>query len=384
MDSDHSIPNNYVKKLIGDLVPGDIVLNPLYRTDGLLLVDKNKKLNETLINIIKKHVAAATSVLVAVPGSDEDAPYDQQNNTQFQADYHQLIHEYINNSEKIQEVSSHLNGESAEHPVVHALITCPYWHNFENNYESDRLKQRAVQIKDKLINLVKDNEFYLTFYQKMKDYDDVLLIYSLNACSISLMIGLTLELSDNDLLDLATAALCSNIGYTELPRSDFKGIMRSQQYSSPAMRKHIEIFSEITSSSPYLRKKIILGGILDHHEYYNGKGYPYGKKGDAISLFGRILHIALAYDSLVGSYNHTPGLIPYEAFSTIYENAESKYDPYILGIFIHRTTYFKLGSTLQFENGIHGEIIGFDNYLTSPHRPIVRKENGTIRNLLTL
>lgn len=383
MDSDNSSQNNYVKKLIGDLVPGDTILNPLYRSDGLLLVDKNKKLNETLISIIKKHVPAVTSVLVAVPGQDDAAPFIHQSDTQFQQEYHQLIHEYINNSEKNQEVSSLLTGESSEHPLVHALVTCPYWHNFENNYESERLKQRAVQIKEKLINLVKDNEFYLTFYHKMKDYDDVLLIYSLNTCSISLMIGLTLELSDNDLLDLATAALCSNIGYTELPRSDFKIIMRSHQYSSPAMKKHIEIFSEITSSTPYLRKKIILNGIMDHHEYYNGKGYPYGKKGDTISLFGRILHISLAYDSLVGSYNHTPGLIPYEAFGTIFDNAEMIYDPYILSIFIHRTTYFKLGSTIQFENGIHGEIIGFDNYLTSPHRPIVRKENGTIRNLIS-
>lgn len=44
----------YTKKLIKDLCIGDITLHPLYRTDGLLLIDKNRILNEGLIKIIKK------------------------------------------------------------------------------------------------------------------------------------------------------------------------------------------------------------------------------------------------------------------------------------------------------------------------------------------
>ncbi len=384
MESDSFSEKGYVKKLVNDLVPGDIILNPLYRTDGLLLVDKNKKLNEALINIIKKHVMAATSVLVAAPNQNpSDVSSLHEDSPAFTQEYHSLIHEYINNSEKQQEISDHLNDPSADNPVIRALISCPYWHNFDNNYESESLKQRAFHIKQKFMELIKDNDFFLIYFNKMKAYDDVLLIYSLNITCLCLMIGITLETSDDDLLDLATAALFTNIGYTELPRSDYKIIMRSLQYSSPAMKKHLELFSQITASSHFLRKKKIVVGILDHLEYYNGKGSPYGKKGEDISLFGRIITIALTYDNLVGSYNHVPGLTPYEAFSTIYENAEKKFDPNILNIFMHRTNFFKLGSTIRLGCEIIGEIIGFDNYLISPHRPIIRLENGTLRNLLT-
>lgn len=103
----------------------------------------------------------------------------------------------------------------------------------------------------------------------------------------------------------------------------------------------------MTSNSPLLRKKSIINEILDHHEFYNGKGNPNGKKGEEISLFGRILHIAHEYDDLVGGYNYTTGLLPSEAIRFVCENKDEVLDNNILGIFLHRTTYFKPNKTIR-------------------------------------
>jgi HD-GYP domain-containing protein (c-di-GMP phosphodiesterase class II) len=194
--------------------------------------------------------------------------------------------------------------------------------------------------------------------------------------------GLTLEFTDEELIDLSVAALFVHVGYTVLPKDEFKSFLKSQNFNHPAMKKHLEVFLNVTLDSPYLRRKSIIHGVLDHHEFYNGKGYPNGKKGEEISLFGRILHIAHAYDSMVGGYDYTIGVAPLQAVKLVFENEDGMFDYNILNIFMYRTTYFKLGETMVLPNGKNGKIVGFENYVKNPHLPIVELESGRTVNLL--
>jgi len=376
---------NYIKKHVQDLIPGDIVLHPIYRSDGLLLINKNKNLNDSLINIIRKHVVATASILVS-PSEDTFKEFSQSNNyVEFRKDLNQLIEEYKDSTNQqfdVNNINPVDNDSDLNVPIASELSSSPYWHSIENNLESEHLKNRASEVKSKLLAIFKDDPSFMKLFNKIKDYDDVLLIHSINTSCISLLIGITIEMSYDELLDLAVASLFSNIGYTELPKEEFKSFLKNHEYNHPAMRKNLEVFSRMTSDSPFLRKKSIIHGILDHNEFYNGEGFPNEKKGEEISLIGRILHIAYLYDSLVGGYNYTTGILPSEAFKIVYENKDSRFDNDILNIFMHRTTYFKIDQIIHLPNGSKGKIIGFDNYLKSPHLPIIQFDDGSIVNLL--
>jgi HD-GYP domain-containing protein (c-di-GMP phosphodiesterase class II) len=383
----HFTEQTYIKKQIQDLIPGDIILHPIYRSDGLMLVKKNKKLTVSLINIVKKHALPAATVLVS-PSAKIFEEFVQGNNyisAEFKEDLNQLMREYTNTTgSQVDRNAFDYNDINSDtiNPIANMLSASPYWASFEDKLESEYLKKRASLVKRELLTLFINNQTFINLFNRIKDYDDVLLIHSINTACISLMVGLTLELSNEDLLDLAVAALFLNIGFTELPKEDFKSFLKTQEYNKPAMKKHLEVFSKMTLESPLLRKKSIIHGILDHHEFYNGKGYPSGKKGEEISLFGRILNITHSYDGLVGGYNYTTGVLPFEAFRTVYENKYTIFDNNILNIFLYRTTYFKLDGTLLLPNGIRGKIIGFDDFLKNPHLPIIQFKNGSIVNLL--
>lgn len=385
-DKTHFTKQNYIKKQIQDLIPGDILLHPIYRSDGLMLINKNKNLNVSLINIIKKHILPNTSVLVAT--SEKNLEEFIQSNgyigIEFKKDLNEIMKKYKNvPSYEIENSSfyeNHINSDTIN-PITSILSTSPYWTSLEDNLESEDLKKRAMDVKTDLLALFSNNCTFIDLFNKIKNYDDILLIHSINTTCISLLIGLTVELTNDDLIDLAIAGLFLNIGFTELPNKEYKSFLKTEEYNHPAMKKHLEIFSSMTSDSPLLRKKSIINGILDHHEFYNGKGYPNGKKGEEISLFGRILHISHAYDDLVGGYNYTTGLLPSEAIRIICENKDEILDNNILGIFLNRTTYFKLNKTIYLPNGITGKIIGFDNYVKYPYLPIIHLENGNIINL---
>ncbi len=65
------------------------------------------------------------------------------------------------------------------------------------------------------------------------------------------------------------------------------------------MKKHTVIgYEKLKDSSSELLQMAALVA-LDHHERWDGAGYPNGKKGEEISLWGRITSIADVFDALL-------------------------------------------------------------------------------------
>ncbi len=388
--SSNDANNIYKKKKIKDLVAGDFLLHPIYRSDGLMLITKNKVLSSSLINIIKKHADLSSSVLII---SDKDmlneiSEKDLFSTPAFIEDLEEVVHHFNSNANIQTSIAAYmhedalgLSRELDNNFYANLLSNYPMWYSLGQKLESKQLKLRSDRVKKRLLNYIIDDDTFNNLFQSFKSYDDILFLHSINTTCISLMIGLTLELNDDELIDLAIAALFANIGFLDISKTDFKDFLKNSTINHEIIIKHLEMFSKMTFTSPYLRKEAIIYGILDHHEHYNGQGFPHGKKGEDISLYGRILNLAQSYDELVGGYKYTNGLSPMESLKLIYENKENIYDQNILNAFIHRTTYFKLEETIILANGIKGTIIGFENFLKYPNLPMVVLENGQVLNL---
>lgn len=65
------------------------------------------------------------------------------------------------------------------------------------------------------------------------------------------------------------------------------------------MKQHSVMGYEMLIDSEFELMRLAATIALEHHERWDGKGYPYGKKGDAISLVGRICAVSDVFDSLL-------------------------------------------------------------------------------------
>jgi HD-GYP domain-containing protein (c-di-GMP phosphodiesterase class II) len=74
--------------------------------------------------------------------------------------------------------------------------------------------------------------------------------------------------------------------------------------------------------------------ILNHHERWDGKGYPNGLSGEEIPLIARILAVADAYDAMTENRVYRPALSPEDAIKEIEQNAGTQFDPYIAQLFV--------------------------------------------------
>lgn len=98
------------------------------------------------------------------------------------------------------------------------------------------------------------------------------------------------------------------------------------------MKKHPVIGYEIVREITFLRDNA--EAILYHHEKVDGSGYPYGKKGDELPLFAKILCIADSYDAMTTTRPYRRALTKEEAILELKKNSGKQFDSKICEIFI--------------------------------------------------
>jgi len=103
------------------------------------------------------------------------------------------------------------------------------------------------------------------------------------------------------------------------------------------MQRHSEIGYRIALSSPELAP--IADWILKHHEWWNGKGYPLGIKGDEIPTECRVLAIAEAYDAMTSKRPYRQIISQGDAIIEIKKCAGTQFDPDLAHRFIKYLNY---------------------------------------------
>lgn len=92
-----------------------------------------------------------------------------------------------------------------------------------------------------------------------------------------------------------------------------------------------------------------LYAIEQHHERWDGKGYPKGLKGDEISLWARIIAVADAFDAMTTKRSYRAELSLEEAFEELRRNAGAQFDPKMVEPFIKACLKLSLGKQEQGE-----------------------------------
>lgn len=143
----------------------------------------------------------------------------------------------------------------------------------------------------------------------MKDYDYV---HPVKVASLSLLIGKAAGLGQTELINLGIAALLQNIGYAALPQGimDKEGPLTESEVQM--VQKHSAYGSEIVKRYGQAAQETSLI-IQQHHERWNGSGYPVGIAARNICHGARILAITDSVVSLVSKRPHRGCILPREA-----------------------------------------------------------------------
>jgi diguanylate cyclase (GGDEF)-like protein/PAS domain S-box-containing protein len=161
---------------------------------------------------------------------------------------------------------------------------------------------------------------------------------------LALQIGNALKLPDSTLDELTLLANLHDIGKIAIPEEIIIKPDKLSLEEWDLIRKHPEIGYRIANSSPEMVP--VAEGILSHHEWWNGTGYPRMLFGKEIPLVSRIISVVDAYDVMIYGRPYKRPLSKQEAFEEIKRCAGSQFDPLISQILLKILSGGKLGKII--------------------------------------
>lgn len=123
-----------------------------------------------------------------------------------------------------------------------------------------------------------------------------------------------------------------DIGKVGMDNSPVFKEFRDNEETEIDIQKHCEIGYRIALSSDDIA--ILANAILKHHEFWNGKGYPLGLKGQEIPLECRVFSIIKAYDEIVNEQPNNQSLTQEQAIKALQAMAGVELDPALTTIYI--------------------------------------------------
>jgi len=221
-----------------------------------------------------------------------------------------------------------------------------------------------------ILGLLKENSNVFIF---LNGFDDVernyLVTHSVNVSFYSLLIGLALNYTDQQLLELGTGTILIDAGMTKVPvyvvhkqsiltDSEFQLVKAHPIHAYKSLIGYPDISDTVASIS------------LQHHEQFDGKGYPRGLKGKDINEYARIASIADSYEAQTSKRSYREKVGAYHAMKNLVASGVNKFDPEILRVFLSIMSVYPVGSLIELNDKSIGIVIG--SIVEKPLRPIVK------------
>jgi len=218
----------------------------------------------------------------------------------------------------------------------------------------------------------------LLYLTNIDDISNYLFMHSVNVGIFSIVIGIAMGLSDDELCLLGMGGLLHDVGKTKIPSGILDKEAKLTLAEFTAIKEHASLGYNILKQDVNLDYRIILMA-LQHHERNDGSGYPWGIVKNKIHPLSRIVAIADVYDALTTNRVYRSRLSSYLAMEIINNGNQMHFDPNVVKAFNKVAVPYPIGSNVTLNNGEKGNVIKLNR--TNLVRPLLDTSNGTI-NLL--
>lgn len=232
----------------------------------------------------------------------------------------------------------------------------------------------ARSVSEFMLRFTQSNFADVMQYIHYPDYDSYTVGHSVRVSSLAVYMGIQLGWPEEDILEMATAAILHDIGKSKLTSEILYKTEALDEEELRQVKEHPRIGAELL-----LAQKD--AGALDiaaswgHHQRWDGGGYPARPSWVQVNPVIDLLHIIDVFEALTAIRPYKMALTPQQAFSIMIAD-KGAFNTKTLGFFIKSVGIYPPGTYVELSNGCIAMVSGVGDRIDRPRVRIVKLENG--------
>ncbi|MCR5639903.1 MAG: HD-GYP domain-containing protein [Lachnospiraceae bacterium] len=241
--------------------------------------------------------------------------------------------------------------------------------------EEDELRCKVECV----VNQVLDEQDVLYNLLDLKTYDDYTYCHSTDVAVVAGVLGAKCGLGDQQLHELVTAGFLHDIGKVYVNAEIINAPRRLTETERAQVMDHPRLGYEYLKEN-YHFSDAVTQCVYEHHEWYNGGGYPCRKKDKDISFLARILKVADVFDAMTSNRSYHAPYLPSEVMEYIMARSGMEFDPDVVTVATRELSIYPVGCEVELSTGAHALVIR--NHRGYTLRPTIKHlETGEIIDL---
>ena len=214
-------------------------------------------------------------------------------------------------------------------------------------------KQIEMEKVEPLVGRIVDSIFTqqdaLLPLARLKQHDNYTFQHSVSVCALMTAFARTLEVPHETIREIAVGALLHDVGKARVPDEILNKPGKLTDAEFDRMKSHVVQSKIILQATPGI-SPIALDVAAQHHERFDGSGYPNKLAGQGISLYGRMGAIVDVYDAITSDRVYHKGMAPTEALRKLLDWSAKHFEPRLVKAFIRSVGIYPTGALVRLES----------------------------------
>ncbi len=210
--------------------------------------------------------------------------------------------------------------------------------------------EQVEPLVEKMVDSIFRHPDALLPLARLKDHDSYTFQHSVSVCALLVSFGRSLGMERALIKDIALGGLLHDVGKAQVPDEILNKPAKLTEAEFGKMKSHVVQSIVLLQNTPGI-SQIALDVAGQHHERYDGTGYPNKLKGLEISLYGRMGAIVDVYDAITSDRVYHKGMAPTAALGRLLEWSKYHFDPDLVRSFVKGVGIYPTGALVRLESG---------------------------------
>ena len=216
----------------------------------------------------------------------------------------------------------------------------------------ERLQPVVAQITESILR----NPGTLVSLGRIREGDTYTFQHSVSVCTLLVSFCHYLELSPEIIHEAGIGGMLHDIGKMRVPDHILNKPAKLTDEEFAIMKEHVTLGLEILRGTPGISRTVVqVAG--EHHERFEGSGYPEQLQGGEISQLGRMAAIVDVYDALTSNRIYHKGMEPPAALTKLFEWSDHHFDAELVQHFIQAIGIYPVGSLVKLASNRLGVVM---------------------------